>query len=440
MDPYWTFLVANAGKLLAMGGLILLSASFSGTETAIFNLQIPDLNRLRKHGGPAQQAALALAADLPALLTTILFCNMMVNILFFATATVIAGALQDAFGAGAAAGFGLLSLLVLIVLGEVTPKSVAAFASARISLLAAIPLYAIHRGLWGLRAVLDRILLLLERIAGMVHAPRRLAEEELHMLMSLSREEGVISRHEHDLLTEIIELPEIRAQEIMTPRVDLVMIDADAPAVEAVALARREGHSKLLLRDPRSDEVVSWVDAREIFLAGESGRVSDYAKPPLFVSEFDRADRILGVLRERHQRLAVVVDEYGGTAGIVTVEDVVEEIVGEIGDEDAAPDEPIRRVDEETYLLSGDVSVRDWRPVFGMGTDLPNTVTVGGLATALLGRAPREGDDIRFGNVRLEILSVRRRRVETLRLTLVSAGEGVDPDADESGTPGEAEA
>jgi putative hemolysin len=423
MDPYWAFLAANAGKFLLMGGLILLSASFSGSETAIFNLQVPDLNRLRKHRGPAQQAALALAADLPAFLTTILFCNMMVNILFFATSTVIAGNLQATFGSGPAALFGLASLLVIIVLSEVTPKSVAAFASLRISILAAIPLYAIHRTLWGLRAVLDRVLLLLERLAGLVHAPRRLAEEELHMLMSLSREEGVISRHEHDLLTEIIELPEIRAQEIMTPRVDLAMIDADAPAGEAVALARRAGHSKILVRDPRADEVVSWADAREIFLAGEAGRVADHAKPPLFVSEFDRADRILHVLRERHQRLAVVVDEYGGTAGIVTVQDVVEEIVGEIGDEDAPPQEPIRRVDDETYLLSGDVSVRDWRPFFGVGAELPNTVTVGGLATALLGRAPREGDIVRFGNVRLEILAVRRRRVETLRLTLVSAAE-----------------
>jgi CBS domain containing-hemolysin-like protein len=186
------------------------------------------------------------------------------------------------------------------------------------------------------------------------------------------------------------------------------------------------------VRDPESEEIVGWVDARELFVSSASGPIGPHVKKPFFVSEFDRADRMLQLFRQKTIRLAVVVDERGETMGVATLSDVVAEIFGEIGDEDLPAEEPIREVGEASYILAGDVSVRDWRNLVRIAESIPQTATVGGLVTALLGRTARVGDEVELGNLHMEVLGMHGRRISEIRLTL--------PPEDASETQSEANA
>jgi len=407
--------------LLAMAVLLGLSGMFSGSETALFSLKPADLNQIRRTGGSVSHAILTLHGDLKGFLMTVLFCNLVVNILFFATSTTVATRLAAAHGPSASVLFGIASLLLVITFGEVTPKSVATLAPPVFCRLTALQMLALHRLLWTVRMALDRFVVMVERMANIVPATPEVKAEELRLLVELSRADGIISSSEHELMDRILELPEVRMSEIMTPRPDMITIAADATVDVALSLARAHGHSKIPVRDVETDEVSGWVDARALFVAGASGPIAAHVQPAPFVSELDRADQVLVRLRQEKTRIALVVDERGSTAGLVTLWDVLAEIFGEIGDEDEQPVEPIREAGENAFLLTGSLSVREWRHLFGVGIPLPNTATLGGLITALLGRTARAGDVVHLGNLRLEVLKVQRRRVAEIHLQLLPA-------------------
>ncbi len=407
-----------------MLGLLILSGGFSGTETALFSLKTADLNRIRRAKGPVFGAIAALRADLPGFLTTVLFGNMVVNILLFATSAVIAAHLADEFGAGAGLAFNLASLLMVITFGEVTPKALAAVLQLPFARLTALPMYALHRCLSPLRRVLNSIVKLGERLANVAEPSSAAQAEELHLLMQASREQGVISSNEHELIAGVVGLAEVRMREILTPRMDVIYTPATATCGELLDLAREKGHSKIPLRDLRNDEFVGWVDARELFIAGVGeAPAAAFLKEPCFVSEFDRADEVLDKFLDTQERLAFVVDEWGSTVGIVTLWDVISEIFGEIADEDETRHDPMRDLGGGVYLLDGRVSVREWRGLFGVVVALPRAATMGGLVTALLGRSARVGDRISLGKIELTVEEVLRRRPTRLRLTLRGRGE-----------------
>lgn len=412
-------------QILLMGALLVLSGGFSGSETALFSLKAADLNRFRRQGGAVARAIEALHADLGEFLMTVLFCNMVVNILFFATSTVIAADIARAFGPEWAVPFGLGCLVLVILLGEVTPKTVAAAAAPFFSRLAALPMFALHRAFRWVRVLLGGVVRGLERAAGITPVSATVSPGELRLLVRMSRADGVISSDEHGLIGEVLELPDIRVREMMTPRVDAVTILDNATVGELLQTARDRGHSKLPVRNAATDEFTGWIDAREAFLraASETDPIAPFARAPLFVSELDRADQVLARMQAERCRLAIVVDERGATEGLLTPADVAAEIIGEIGDEDAPPEEAVREDGENAYLVSGGVSVRDWRNLFGVAMPLPRAATLGGLATALLGRPPRRGDAVNLGNVRMEVCATAKRRVRSLRVTLAPESE-----------------
>jgi putative hemolysin len=411
-------LLASYEHLIAMAVLLALSATCSGAETAIFSLRPADLNRFRRADGPISRAVLALHGDLRAFLMTVLFCNMVINIAFFCSSTMLAARVagQDR---RFAVGVGVASLLLIIVLGEVTPKTIATVAGPFFCRLTAMPMFAAHRVLWGVRVVLGRFLAVGERLAGIRPPSQSVKADELRLLVELSREEGAISSSEHGLMDRILQLPEVRMDELMTPRPDMVTIDLDADIQMLLERARQSCHSKLPVRDPERDEITGWVDARTVLVAGGEGAVRPHVQPVTFISEFDHADQVLAEFREERIRLAIVVDERGATVGLVTRWDLVSAIFGEIGDEDIQPEEPIQEAGSNVYLLNGNVSVREWRDLFGIVRALPPAVTVGGLVTSLLGRTAQQGDTVRLGNLEMEVLDVDRRRVTRIRLQLL---------------------
>jgi putative hemolysin len=332
---------------------------------------------------------------------------------------------------------GTATPLAVILFGEVAPKSIGAIMPGWFAPLVSLPLTVLEYIVWPIRIVLvGGIVVPLERLI----TGRRLREaplmstDELQAVVELSEREGAVTPDESDMLVEVLDLGERRVREAMTPRVEVVGCDLASPMDEVLALFRKSRLTKLLVYDGKMDHVVGIVYAKTAYLHPE-GPLRRLVRPVYFVPEMKTVESLLKEFRSRRIQFAVVVDEFGGLAGVVTVEDCLELIVGDIEDETDRPTaEPVQRLGPSEYRLAGDLSVRSWEDLFGV--DLPEGggryATLAGFVTSLLGRLPEQGERIRWGNVEFRIEEVRRRRVTWVRVRLLDASGA--PPADEETT------
>jgi len=431
--------------LAAMVLLLAASAFFSGAETALFNLSREQLRRFRAARSPLRRATARLMEDPRRLLVTVLFGNMTVNTAFFVMGVMLIHEVGRRHP-GAAAHWrfiiGVLVPVLVVVLGEVTPKSIAAAMPDRLAPVVGPPLLGLEYVVLPVRLLLGYALVipLTRLIMGGQRSERRfITAEELQAVVELSQREGGVTPDEGDMLVEVLDLHERRVREAMTPRVEVVACDADTPMDQVLALFRRSRLTKILVYEGKMDEVVGVVYAKTAYLEPE-GPLRRLVRPVYVVPEMTRVESLLKAFRSRRIQFAVVVDEYGGLAGVVTVEDCLEVIVGEIEDETDRPTaDPVQRLSESEYRLAGDLSVRSWEDLFGV--DLPEGsgryATLAGFVTSLVGRLPEQGERIRWGNLELTVEQVRRRRIQQVRLRLLPAdGEpGADQETPTNGKP-----
>lgn len=340
---------------------------------------------------------------------------MIVNILFFSVGTVFSSRIIDKFGAGAGAAFAVISVLIVILLGEVTPKTIANASSYHFSRLFAIPVFLLHRLLLPIRLFLQKILQASERIAG-VAVDKENPDEELKLLFEMGQSSGIISRSENELLAAVIDLPVIKAGEIMTPRVDLISIREDEPTSRLLEIAKEYGHSKVPVRSKDNDELIGWIDAREAFIEPYK-ELKEFILPGLLISEFDNLDQVLDRFLAHNSWLAIVVDERGASAGILVLTDIISELFGEFGDEDAPPAQIVTKDGKDTYIIHGQLSIREWCHIFNINAQFPGVSTVGGLTTALLGRPAKKGDVVDYAGINIEVLKTEKRRIAKLRVS-----------------------
>jgi len=394
--PLWTWGVL---ALLMFG-----SGLFSSAETALFSLS-PEQRR------SAGRSVLALLEQPRRLLISVLLCNVVINVLYFAFAARLLPR-DDGLGD---LGTGIGILVALLVFGEILPKTLGLRARTRVAGLTA----PILVGVVTLLGPLNRPLRdLLDRFNGLfslwVKEEGGVTTELLAEVLERGVEGGDLLDEEVDLLAEVIELDDIRVREIMTPRVDTLFVDLseeDRDAKVREALDRRLSWLPVIDRDP--DRVVGRVRVRDILR--ERGRpIRQLVMPVKFVPEVASALDLLRSLRQDRAAEAVVVDEWGGTAGYVTAEDVFEEIVGDLRVEGERRVPAVVPLGEGRYRVSGALSIRDWNEAFGLRVVPTEFETVGGFITALLGRIPRAGDDVRVGALEMEVHEVRGRRVSTV--------------------------
>jgi putative hemolysin len=420
-------LISSWMALATMGGLLVFSFFFSASETSLFSLDHMELAEEEREGSSHGRAIAALRRDPRGLLATVLFGNMVVNLLYFCTSVVVSMRLGGAHGAGAAFASGVGALAVLIVCSEVTPKALAVSHPVGFASAAAVPLFAFYELIAPVRRLVAWIARPTER--GRAHT-KGLDNEELMSLVQVAERSGVLGPGERKMMEDVLELGLVKLREVMTPRVDLIACDARTPPAEALALARRYTVSSLPLYDGTIDNIVGVVRIRDVFFAGDSLKsLRALARKPFFVPEQKTAESMLKDFIDTGTSLAIVVDEYGGVSGLVTLEDLVAEIVGEIADEF----EPERRtlvekIGDSEYLLDGALSVREWADLFEDeiegDVDLSKFDTVGGLVMYLLGRIPKAGDEVSFANVRFRVEEMHRRRVRRIRLSLEAAASG----------------
>jgi CBS domain containing-hemolysin-like protein len=305
----------------------------------------------------------------------------------------------------------------------VAPKVLAWLLRERWSVVAAPALALVQRVLGPVLTVLEKAVLEpLMRIMAPRPAPgRNVNVEELAALLDLSAKRGIIDHHASALLQEIVELTTIRVSDVMVPRVDVVAFDVDGDPDELAKLFARTRLRKAPVYEGDIDRIIGVVHAKRLLLRPGTP-LRELVRPISFVPEAANLERVLLQLRVRRAQLAIVIDEYGGTAGLVTLEDLLEEIVGDIREPDEMDRGPaVEAISEREYLLDGDLAVHEWAEAFGIDLAGGRISTVGGLVTSLLGRIPHEGDEADYRNLHFRVESMRRRRIGKLRLTLREA-------------------
>lgn len=414
--------------LVLLAVLLVGSGFFSGSETALFSLPREWLRDLERKRTPSGDRILLLLRDPKRLLATILVGNMGVNILFYSVSYRLVEDATRRVSALAGGAVGLASLALVVVFGEVGPKGFAVQRPSQFARMVSGPLLLFHRAV---HPVSRGCAWLLLKLSGWIGASGErevyVNAEELKMLVEMTAQRGVIRGAAPAMLQEVVNLGMTRVKQIMVPRVDVAMFRLAEGREKFVELVRRTHHKRYLVYDRSIDDVSKALLAREVLLAPDEP-LENLLRPVVFVPETKTVEDLLRQFREQELDFAVAVDEYGGTAGMVTIEDVIEEVFGEIEDEHDAPAEGIVQTGPDTYLLPGDLSLAEWRETFGMALPEVNVETVGGLVTALLGRMPRVGDAVAFQGMEFTVVEMRRRRIRRARLRLLPGEEGEEAD------------
>lgn len=405
------------GSVLVMLLLLACSAFFSGSETAFFNLTHRQLKQLNASGHRLQKLAARLLRRPGHLLNCLLLGNMIVNVLFFAISSVLVSRTGRVAGFVAATGLALGTFIVLVLFGEILPKSLAYANSRALAVVAAVPAYLVVHVL-GPAALVFRILFLepvLQILFGHARVPTMITLAEFRSLVNLSRRRGLISADENRLLGEVVELGLLKVRHVVQPRVDMAACDvADSPGT---ARARMQEHclTKIPVYVGDMDNIVGMVPLRQLLLR-PGVPLDKLVQPVHFVPEQKTVESLLEFFRKTETDMAVVVDEYGGIAGSVRPEDIAAELFGRM--EPAAGVEPIKQLGPFRYRLAGDLAIHDWADVFGIDLEETRISTIGGLVTTLLGSIPRKGDVTWLGNLKFTVDRVRKHRIETVILSL----------------------
>ena len=405
--------------LLLLAALVCCSFFVSGSETALFALSNQDRRAFAASTSPLKHLACRLMRRPRRVLTTVLIVNTAVNIGIFAVSYVMFDALGKTSAMLAALG-GVAALLVVIIFGEIIPKAVALASARQVAPVVAPIIRGAEVVTTPLRAVLQ--FLLIEPLTRLLSAPRphsaQVTSEDLRALVQLSAEQGIITSREHDMLQVVVALPEVPVRAVMVPRVDMKAAGINSPIDDIRKTFRETGFKKLPVYDRDLDDVVGMLYARDLYLRPEEP-IRDLLRPVKYVPEVIDLLQLIRFFRDTGAQIAIVVDEYGGVSGLVALEDVFEEIVGEL---DAAhrtdPDNTVERLDERTYRLNGALGIRPWRESLGITGMFTTVDTIGGVVLASLGRMPRVGDQVRFGNLSIIVDHIDNRRIDRVLLRI----------------------
>lgn len=407
----------HTNHIVLMLLLLAGSAFFSGAETAFFNLSRRQVNLLRKPKNKLQNLTAKLLNKPSQLLSCLLFGNIAVNVLFFAVASVLAVRLRQQIGLSAATAAGLLSFGILVLFGEILPKSLAYGNSKSISVAAAPPVFLCLQVFRPILFVFRFFIVepTIRLLLGPAKTAKPIGTTEFKSLVEEVRKRGLITADENKLLTEIIELGFLKVRHVMRPRVDMVTCAVTNSTQKARELMQKNQLTKLPVYVKSIDNVVGLVHLRQLLLEPNTP-LDKLVRQVHFVPEQKTVESLLEFFRNSGTDTAIVVDEYGGIAGSVRLEDIAEELLGPI--ELSAGIEPIELIGPFEYRLAGNLPIHDWAEVFGIELAEARFSTIGGLVSALLGEIPKSGDVVYLKNLKFTVERMQKRRIETVILTL----------------------
>jgi putative hemolysin len=412
---------AHWPEIVAVVLLIGAAAFFAASEAAIVSVNRIRMRALVEKGIRGSGRLMRLLENRNRTLTSVLIGSTIVLLAADSVATELFIHLNVP---NAALWSTLVMTVLLLLFGEILPKTVAVGAGERTALSLAPLLELVTRVLTPVTAAFLAITDGLVRIfGGHPHAGPYVTEEDIKTLVNVGVEQNVLEEQERELIHSIIEFGDTIVREVMTPRTDMVTVGVTSSPRRALDLVIAEGYSKLPVYEDSVDEIIGVVHDRELLIALSNGTIAQTSlrslmRPAKLVPENKRISELLREMQREKFSMAIVLDEYGGTAGLVTMEDLLEEIVGEIRDEhDEGEEEPIRRISEDEAVVDAGTNIEDVNTALGIGLPHEEFETIGGYVVGLFGRLPREGEEIEANEgVRLRVERTRGRRILAVRV------------------------
>lgn len=408
---------ASIGMLVALVVLVAMSGWFSATETAFTSLNRIRMKTRAEDGDRRAERTLALAEQYDRLLSTILIGNNIVNITATTVATVLCTRWFHQYGPTVST---VALTIIILIFGEVSPKSLAKEAAESWAMFAA-PLLGL---LMNLLTPINFFFTQWKRLLSRMFHPgggEGITEEELVGMVDQAESEGGLDEHESDLIRNAIEFTDMEVSEIITPRVDLEALEENSTMEEAASLFAGTGYSRIPIYRDTIDDIVGVIHEKDFYAARYRGEtmLSNIKSPVLYTTGGARISDLLRELQRSKVHMAVVVDEYGGTVGIVTMEDIIEELVGEIWDEHDEVIETFARQPDGSYRIACSADLPDMYDLFGVkGTC--DAATVSGWVLECMGRVPEPGDTFQAEGLDVTVTRVEHRRVLEIQVRQVN--------------------
>lgn len=401
---------------------VVLSAFFSGSENAIANFNKIRAKKAAENGNKKAKLSLRLSEDFSKTISAILFGNNMVNIISSTAATVLCLRYFPIMGETVAT---IAITVIVLIFGEIIPKIIAVEYADKVAPRVSVPLNIFIKVS---TPVVSGVSFLIGKLS-VLWTPKepspQVTADELVTMVEEIEEEGVFSEKESELIKSAIEFTDRNARDIMTHRVDMVAFDIDDGIDKFISDHELLQYSLVPVYRDTLDNIIGILSTHQVvraIVSGEEVNLEQMIKEPYFVHMTKTISSILGDMRKNHSQIAIVIDEYGGTLGLLTREDITEEIVGEIYDETDEPEEPeVRKIDEDCYLIDGGMSIEDMFDEIGYSPENFESEyeTVGGFASEQLDKIPSEGDHFVFDRIDVTVVEAKSMRVETVMVKLL---------------------
>jgi len=414
--------LGSTENILQIGLLIVLllgSGFFSASETSLMSLSKIRIRYMEEEGVKGAKLVSSLIEKSSDLLSSILVGNNVVNIAATSVSTsLFISIFRDG---GVAIATAVMTVLVLIF-GEITPKTIAANSPEKIAVIVSKPISIIMKITKPIVWVFNLLTGIIFKIMGIENDGVKpfITEEELKAMVNVSHEEGVLEIEEREIINNVFQFGDMQAKEAMIQRLDMVAVNIEDSYDEIIELFKSEKLSRLPVYQESIDDIVGILNIKDIiFLSDEeiqNFNIKNYVREAFFTYEFKKITQLLEEMKKEKSQMAIVVDEYGGTAGLLTIEDLVEVIVGDIDDEYDEEEEEIVKVSDNEYLVEGSTKISDVNEQIGINFESDEFDSIGGFIIGYLKRIPEENELIEVGNVKFSVESIDKNRINKIRI------------------------
>ena len=410
---------SNFIQIVLLGILLIGSGFFSASETALMSLSKIRIRYMKEEGVKGAKLVGSLTDNPNSLLTSILVGNNVVNIAATSISTSLFMSLYGENGVPIATA--VMTILVLIF-GEITPKTIAANNTEKVALVVSRPIKTIIVILKPIVGVFNMITWVIFKILGVQDKGIQpyITEEELKTMVNVSHEEGVLEIEEREIINNVFQFGDMQAKEAMVQRLDIIAINSEDTYEEIMDLFKHEKLSRLPVYEESIDNIIGILNIKDVvFLEDdeiERFNIKDYLREAFFTYEFKKITQLLEEMKKDKSQMSIVVDEYGATAGLITIEDLVEVIVGDIDDEYDEEDDEIQVIKEDEYIVEGSTKISDVNEMIGTRLESEEFDSIGGFIIGHLGRIPEENEVVEVDNIKLCIESLDKNRIMKIRV------------------------
>ncbi len=412
MDPSYTW------EIVTLVILLMLSGFFSMSETALMSLNKIRLRHMVEEGVPGAKLVEKLTEDPNKLLGAILIGNNIVNIAASGLATMLATNMFGPTGVGIATG--VMTVLVLIF-GEITPKSIAKQKAESVALKVGKPIRLTVIIFKPFVYIFTAISSFFIKILG--GDPKAsepfITEEELKTMVGVSEEEGVLENVEKEMIFNVFDFADLQVKDVMVQRVDVSALDSEATYDDVLKLIKEEQFSRIPIYNQTIDDIIGILNVKDLLMLEnprENFKMEKYIREPYYTFEFKKIVELFKEMKKERNHIAVVLDEYGGTGGIITIEDLIEEIVGDIEDEYDDANTSIEVIKDNEYIVDGSVRLHDIGDLIGIDMESDEFDSVGGLIIGELGRMPEEKEEIECDSMKFIVENIDKNRIKKVRI------------------------